>query len=276
MTATDDKPQLPAAGEVYLDHVGCFVRDIDAVAGDLAALDIVMTPFTEQQNNGAPAGTANRCAMLNRGYIEVLTPVDDTPLAGQMNDAIDRYEGLHLVCFTTADAAATAARLDAGGFDLLPPVDLRRETLDGPASFTVLRMQPPGMPEGRIQFCTHYTPDAVWPERYLAGGNRARTLSGALLAMADPAEAADRFARFTGHDPVRTDVGHLLVLDRGALLFTDIATAEGITGRPAPSSPWIAAAILSDSGIDSLRRVEVGPATLLLHPAGAPPGWLRG
>lgn len=276
MTGTADKPQLPARGEVYLDHVGCFVRDIDAVAGDLAALDIVMTPFTEQQNNGAPAGTANRCAMLNRGYIEVLTPVGETPLAGQMNSAIDRYEGLHLVCFTTSDAAETAERLDACGFDLLPPVDLRRDTLDGPASFTVLRMQPPGMPEGRIQFCTHYTPDAVWPERYLAAGNKARTLSGVLLAMADPAEAADRFARFTGHEAVRTGDGHLLVLDRGALLFTDIATAERITGRRAPSSPWIAAAILSDDGIDSLRHVEAGPATLLLHPAGALPGWLRG
>lgn len=276
MTATADMPQLPATGEVFLDHVGCFVRDIESVAGDLAALDIVMTPLTEQQNNGAPAGTANRCAMLNRGYIEVLTPVSDTLLANQMNNAIDRYEGLHLVCFTTSDASETADRLGASGFDLLPPVDLRRETLDGPASFTVLRMQPPGMPEGRIQFCTHYTPDAVWPERYLAEGNKARTLSGVLLAMADPAEAAGRFARFTGREAVRTDLGYLLTLDRGALLFTDIATAEGITGRQAPSDPWIAAAILSDSGIDSLRRVEVGPAALLLHPAGALPDWLRG
>lgn len=275
MTARDEKPQLPADGEVYLDHVGCFVQDIESVAGDLAALDIAMTPFTEQQNNGAPAGTANRCAMLRRGYIEVLTPVRDTPLATQMKDAIARYEGLHLVCFTTSNASETAERLGADGFDLMPPVDLKRETLDGPASFTVLRMKPPGMPEGRIQFCTHYTPDAVWPDRYLSDGNRARCLTGVLLAMPDPAEAAERFARFTGREAVVTGQGHLLTLDRGALLFTDIATAEEITGLKAPSSPWIAAAALSDAGIDVPRRVNAGPATLLLHPQEELPGWLR-
>ena len=155
MTNIFDAPQLPASGQVFLDHVGCFVRDIDKVAEAMGGFDITLTPFTEQQNNGKPAGTANRCAMFGRGYIEVLTPVSDTPLAAQMNSAIDRYEGLHLICFTTPDANVTAGGLDSQGFRLQSPVELRRQTADGEAAFTVLRLQPPGMPEGRIQFCTH-------------------------------------------------------------------------------------------------------------------------
>jgi hypothetical protein len=268
-------PQLPATGQVFLDHVGCFVSDIEEVAAGLDRLGIVMTPFTEQQNNGQPAGTANRCAMLERGYIEVLTPVRDTPLADQMRAALGRYEGLHLICFTTDDARETAGRLGTDGFDLQPPVNLKRETLDGPASFTVLRLQPPGMPEGRIQFCTHYTPDAVWPDRYLAEGNRARQLSGALLAMADPAEAAARFARFTGREAVKTANGHLLSLDRGALLFTTAAMAEKITGEAAPADPWIAATVLADETVESITMMKAGPLSLLCHPAGSLPDWLQ-
>ncbi|MRG74157.1 hypothetical protein GH722_20550 [Alphaproteobacteria bacterium HT1-32] len=274
MTNIFDAPQLPASGQVFLDHVGCFVRDIDKVAEAMGGLDITLTPFTEQQNNGKPAGTANRCAMFGRGYIEVLTPVSDTPLAAQMNSAIDRYEGLHLICFTTPDANVTAGALDSQGFSLQSPVELRRQTADGEAAFTVLRLQPPGMPEGRIQFCTHYTPDAVWPDRYLAEGNRARALSGVLVAGPDPREAAGRFARFTGRDATETAVGWNLKLDRGALTFVDVPTAEKLTGLTAPDPVWIAAIAVADRTVDTELRTDLGPVSLIRHPADTPPSWL--
>ncbi|MEQ8710380.1 MAG: VOC family protein [Rhodospirillales bacterium] len=269
-----DAPQLPATGQVFLDHVGCFVRDIDRVAAAMAGLDITMTPFTEQQNNGKPAGTANRCAMFQRGYIEVLTAVSDTPLAAQMNTAIDRYEGLHLICFTTPDAGATNDALGCQGFSLQPPVELRRQTADGEAAFTVLRLQPPGMPEGRIQFCTHYTPDAVWPDRYLAEGNRARALTGVLVAGPDPEEAAGRFARFTGRKATKSPAGWSLTLDRGALAFVDVATAEKLTGLTAPDPVWIAAIAVADRTVEAEQQTGLGPVCLIRHPAETPPSWL--
>jgi hypothetical protein len=107
-----------------------------------ARLGFTATPFSEQfhrlQSDGplVPAGTGNRCVMLREGYLEFLTPFMDTPVAGQLRDAIARYTGVHLIAYGTADAEADHARLSAAGFAPLPPVRLQREA-------DVLRDVPP-------------------------------------------------------------------------------------------------------------------------------------
>jgi hypothetical protein len=101
--------QLPEPGAVFLDHVAHFVPAVDAAAQALERCGFRLTEFTRQTNwvegNPAPAGTGNRCAMLRRGYIEILAATDDTPLAQQLIERLGRHVGLHLAAFSTADAA---------------------------------------------------------------------------------------------------------------------------------------------------------------------------
>ena len=68
-----------------------------------------------------------RFPLLERGYLEFLTPTGDTPIANQLRIAIKRYVGLHLIAFGTAAAEADHARLAGAGFNPLPPVALQRE-----------------------------------------------------------------------------------------------------------------------------------------------------
>ena len=53
---------------------------------------------------------------------------------------------------------------------MLPLVNMRRPvaTDDGEeeARFTIARIAPGSMPEGRMQFLTHYTEHLVWPEPF--------------------------------------------------------------------------------------------------------------
>ena len=118
-----------------------------------------------------PAGTGNRCVMLRAGYIEFLTPVADTPLAAQLRTAIARYVGVHLIAFGTSDPQSDHARLRHGGFSPLEPVALQRqiETPQGTdtARFTVVRVPPGTMAEGRIQF-TQYPHNVLVPGVLLA------------------------------------------------------------------------------------------------------------
>ena len=85
------------------------------------------------------------------------------------------------------------------------------------AAFTIARVEPGVMPEGRIQMLTHHTEHAVWQPRWLSHPNGATGLIDVVIAVADVEEAAQRFSRFTGRAATRTSGGAVLRLDRGGI-----------------------------------------------------------
>ena len=102
---------------ITIDHAAHFVPDIDAAGAALERLGYTLTPFSAQSHRlkaDGPlvsAGTGNRCVMLERGYLEFLTPTGDTPMADQLRRAIARYLGIHLIAFGTDAPEADHARL---------------------------------------------------------------------------------------------------------------------------------------------------------------------
>src|SRR5881227_170101 len=158
--------QLPIADEIFLDHVGHFVRDPEAASGALVRAGFAPTPTSIQVNPdpaGGPAqptGTGNITAMLARGYIEALFKAADTALGQELDHATRRYRGVHLAAFAVADAAKAHKRLAGAGFRMRALIDMTRpvDTVAGPttAAFTLARLTPGEMPEGRIQILTHH------------------------------------------------------------------------------------------------------------------------
>jgi hypothetical protein len=256
--------QLPEAGAVFLDHVAHFVPAMDPAAGALEHCGFRLTPYTLQTNRvdgkPVPAGTGNRCAMLRRGYVEILAATADTPLAQQLHDRLARHTGLHLAAFSSADAAAEHRRLAAAGFPVLPLVDMRRpvttENGESEARFTIARIAPGPMPEGRTQFLTHHTEKLVWRESDLDHPNGAQALAAVWIAAAEPAEPAARFARFTGRSARREGKVTTISLERGALRF---ATPEFLAGElgiaSGPPLPYLAASEIEVASLDRLRRL---------------------
>jgi len=231
MSAASPYPEtgrgLPAGDEIFLDHVGHFVRDAEAASRALRRCGFAPTPISIQADADAaggarPTGTGNVTVMLSRGYAEILFKTSDTPLSGDLDAALERHAGLHLVAFAVADAAQAHRRLGSSGFHVRDLVRMRRpvETAAGAdiAAFTIARVQPETMPEGRIQILTHHSERAVWQPRWLEQPNSAVELLDVVIAVADVEEAAQRFARFTGRPATPTAPGGaLLHLDRGGV-----------------------------------------------------------
>jgi hypothetical protein len=298
--------QLPEPGEVFLDHVAWFVPGMAAAEQCFDRLGFTLTPFTPQSNTGPDgpiaAGTGNRCAMLEAGYLEILTSVPgcETELSRQLGAALGRYTGIHLVAFATADAEAEGRQLQAQGFDPLPAVHLRRPVKgagqgagqDAEAAFTVLRLAPGAMAEGRIQFLTHHTPDLVWQRRFIAAGNFVTGLTGVVIAADDMAEAARRYGDFTGRAPDIAGDNAVIALDRGCLIFAGLERCRALVpGIAIPAMPFIAAVMLESRDVAATRDFlkgrgvdaqelaagamavpadEAMGASLVIHP----PGWL--
>jgi hypothetical protein len=253
-----DYPQTPQKGQIFLDHVAWFVPDMNGAGRAFERLGFSLTPFVAQNNADpgggppVPAGTGNRCAMLRRGYLEILSAVEgiDTPLVRQLDTALDRYKGVHLIAFSIADPEAEYERLENMGFSPQDPVYLRRPLVadgkeQGEVAFTVLRVPPALMKEGRIQMLRQETPDLVWEENLLARENGVSALAAVLLAVENPGETASRFSRFTGKAAVGDKDYFTIELDRGRIaIMGQSRCLDFLPGISLPKLPYMAAVVL--------------------------------
>jgi hypothetical protein len=240
--------QLPAGGEIFLDHVGHFVRDAKAASRALTRAGFAPTPLSVQANpDGTPTGTGNVTAMFSRGYVEVLFKTADTPLGREFDASLAGHAGVHLVAFSVGDAERQHRRLTEAGFAMRPLVQFQRpvgtETGEGVAAFTVVRLERGAMAEGRIQMLTHRTEDTVWQKRWLNHPNSALALIDIVIASPDVTEAAARFGRFTGQTVQATEIGRVpLTLDRGQVQLVSEAVFKAMFPEIAvPRLPFIGA-----------------------------------
>ena len=223
-------------------------RDADAASRALARAGFAPTPVSVQSNpDGTPTGTGNVTAMFSRGYIEVLFKTADTPLGREFDLALAGHAGVHLAAFSVADAEGQHRRLTEAGFAMRPLVQFQRpvETVTGPgvAAFTVVRLERGAMAEGRIQMLAHRTEDTVWQPRWLTHPNGALGLVDLVVVCADVAEAAGRFARFTGRErragEIRT--GHRARPRPGAICFPPTRSRRCFRRFAVPRLPFIGA-----------------------------------
>ena len=224
-----------------LDHVAHYVEDLEAAGALLEKLGFAPTPIAHHQIDGKPAGTSNRCLMLPEGYIEILAPTLDTPHAARTRELMNRYQGIHLVAFGTPDAKAEHARLAAHRFGPEPVVPLRRKiSRNRLLKFNVVYSPRDKMPEGRIQYCEHLTPQHLWDAPSLAHKNGVRGLSSVYVVADDPPAVAARWAEYTGTLPFREKDLVCIRLARGQIR---IGTRETLskTIPNVPTAPGIAA-----------------------------------
>ena len=238
--------QRPPPGDLYLDHLAHFVPDLAAAGAVWEKLGFRVTPLSDHQVSGKPAGTSNRCVMLEEGYLELLAPTLDTPHAQRVRDRMKLFVGVHLACFGTPDAAAEHARLAAHGFEPEPVVNLQRDVEGGKARFNVIYVPRDKMPEGRVQYCEHLAPEHVWREGYV---NPFR-LRAVYVVADEPEEVAARWGRFGGLLPRPEDGFVRLDTARGRVMIGTRKNVERVLGN-APAAPALAGYALSCSDPDA-------------------------
>jgi len=295
--------QLPEGDEVFVDHVGYFVHDLDAAGTQLERLGFRVSAVNVQTNADAsgalkPSGTSNRLAKLRFGFLEMLAATHDTPLAAQFKQQIARYSGLQLIAFSAADMRRERARLVDAGFAMQHVVELKRRdrTLAGEPEvhFSVLRPKPDVMAEGRIQWVRPNTPDTVWRPETITTENGADGLSDTLICVESPEAVAARYGHYVGRTPIVRDGMHVVPLERGGLVFVDAAqAAKLLPDSAAPSLPFMVGqalradltlirAVLAKNGIKPVIAngdiTCVGPADalgayMLFHAPGVSNPW---
>jgi hypothetical protein len=243
-----------------LDHVGIAGPDLAVLGAAYERLGFLLTPRAQHHAPGPdlvvrPIGTGNRCAMLRQGYLELIAVIDPALPSNTLDRFLARYHGIHIVAFAIDDPEAELARLRAEGMAIADIAMLERQ-VDAPggsATARFARLPMPDAPEGRIQLIRHLTPELLWQPALLDHANRAVALEEVALVVADPAEAAARFARLLGVARTPVPEGAVIALKQGRVRFTAGAAFSGVA---APTLPFIAGVVLrTDDGGAAIRRL---------------------
>lgn len=256
-----------------IDHIGLIGPSLDELARKWTSLGFSLTPPSrhagplEEGDKPALWGTANRCAMLQEGYIELLAVVDPTQFQNGVQEFLVRYAGIHIVAFGCSDARAEAARLVALGFDVAGVARLERQVTmpDGGQErmrFKLVRLTPAQFPEGRIIVIEHETPDLLWPKDLKPQAIGEMLLSDVVMVVADVEEATRRYARLLGVEAERGGSGNYLTIGRaesspaageepasllgyGRLVITSAPRLQNVLdGAVATTVPFIAGAVI--------------------------------
>jgi hypothetical protein len=273
----------------HLDHTGLVARDLESAAAQYRALGFNLTPRSEHavpnpDGTLRPAGTANHCAMLERGYLEIVAVTDPGASSfsrTQIGNFTARFEGIHLLAIGTRDAAATAARLNAGGHALVEPRDLRREIKTGgqrrEAQFRLIVLPRLSGPDVTFFFIEHRTRELLWTPGSTAHPNGATGLCEVVVVANEIEAARGLYETAFGLPAAELDGGLSFELEESAFLVLTPAAAGRHYGASLPTRalPHCAgqavevgdlaatAAELSTNGVPFLRsggRLTVTPA----------------
>jgi catechol 2,3-dioxygenase-like lactoylglutathione lyase family enzyme len=193
-----------------LDHIGTAVADLAEARTTFARLGFQLTTISHHSGATVPGGpvepwgSANHCAMLRRGYLELLGIVD-RELYNPVELMLKRYAGPHIVAFAAANADATYADLRTRTASVSPPRALERMApygRDGSqerrAAFRLVGLDREQFPEARMQFTEHLTREVLWQPWLVEHPNGVVALTEARLVVGDPPATAQKLAHVFG------------------------------------------------------------------------------
>lgn len=250
-----------------LDHLGWVGPDLDIGAQAWTRLGFTLSRVSPQMGFTGPGGaleqwaSANRCAVFEQGYLELIGIVAPERF-NPWTTYLARGAGAHIAAFRVADADTAhpklARRVD--GFD--PPVQRRRmaplglSEAGGQAEmrFRNIFSQDAEWPEGRYIVIEHQTPDVLWQPDLLTHPNGAKALVEAIFAAPDPGPTRDRLARLANRPAEETADGWRIDTDGGAVtIMTPSGLAKRFPGIECPNRPAVIGAVVA---VEDMRAAK--------------------
>lgn len=258
------------ASELFLDHVGIAVRNLDTAKESFQKLGFQLTARSLHSGATSPGrpvepwGTGNHCAMFADGYLEVIGITDEALYTTQIDGRLERYEGLHIIAFGTDDADAAHLALTERVEGVQAPAALERDVPFGSGTkrgkFRNIYLDTVAFPEALYIVIEHVTLDVLWQPTLLSHPNGVKGLAGVTLCVADIEEASARMATVIGVAAEDDDGGGIVFpLARGAFSIIGAETLGALyPGVTAPTLPYIAAHTFTVADIAATRAVLAG------------------
>lgn len=245
------------AGDLWLDHPGHKVGNLNAACTRLERLGFALTPVSKQYGPAVggvrkPTGMANRCIMFQRSYVEISGP---SPDAGEVTVAPQK-PSVHILALGTPDPAFQAEKLPGRGIPDAALMKIEREigTPDGEglAKFEVVGTSYQVAPATRMLMVRHGTPDLIWQPRWLAHPNGATELTEVLFVSDDLLADRDNMLNYTAVEPASAPGGSCFELARGRISILAGESAGRKIGYET-ASPGLVGYVIQVPSIEAVR-----------------------
>jgi hypothetical protein len=252
-----------------LDHFGIAVGNLDAARDAFERLGFTLTARSHHKGSRLPGGpvepwgSANHCAMLADGYVEVLG-VTDREKFSNARLMVERYEGVHIIALRPVSVESAHAALHDAGLPVDAPRDLERMAPYGPAgreqrrvAFRNMYLTKSVFNEAQFQYTEHLTRDAMWQPHLLQHPNTARGLQAVFLCSPDPGATAAKLAPMFGVEPLPGSHGeYLLTFSRSTIRVVSPARWNELApGAPLPPLPAPVGAGIRVASLDTARSL---------------------
>lgn len=219
-----------------LDHVVINVRDkLDTAADVYRRLGFHLT-----ERGYHTLGSSNHLAVFRDNYLELLgyEPGRET----QRADLWRHPAGLTGLVFKTTDSMTLHRSLADKGVAVEEPAAFSRPVAlpDGirDAAFRVVRLGPHLIPNGRVFFCHHLTPELVWRDEWRQHPNGVLDIVEFVVAAAEPARTVELYRTIFGPDAViAVQGGYALRAGQATIMFLSRGEVEKRFGGAAPTVP---------------------------------------
>ena len=172
-------------------------------------------------------GSSNHLAVFGENYLELLgyEPGRETERA----DLWKHPPGLTGLVFKTIDSLTLHAFLADKGIPVENPAEFSRPVAlpDGPydAAFRVVRLGAQLIPNGRVFFCHHFTPELIWRDEWRQHPNGVVDIVEFVIAADDPSKTADLYRTIFGHEAL-TEISGGYALQGGRATIQLLSPAE--------------------------------------------------
>jgi hypothetical protein len=235
-----------------IDHIGVGTRDLDAGERAFRKLGFNLTPRSFHRGSRSPGapiedwGSANHCAMLKRGYVELIGLTDPSKYSS-VEQMLDLYQGAHIVAFEPESVQHVHDVLAGRNLPVDEIRDLERMAAYGPdgkerrrVAFRNMYLTRSHFTEARLQYTEHLTREVMWQPHILAHANGAVNVSHVFLCAPDAVATAHKLATMLGTDPCLVREGDYAIrLSASQMRVLTPATwsdwAPGTTTPPLPA-----------------------------------------
>jgi catechol 2,3-dioxygenase-like lactoylglutathione lyase family enzyme len=214
--------KLPAP---RLDHVVVDARDrMDEAVRVYRSLGFHMT-----ERSRHTLGSINHLVVFDTDYLELL---GFDPGGERIRPDLQAWPvGLNGLVFSLEQPEQMRSYLEGRGVAVDPVQDFSRpvnlgEGVVSDAKFRVVRLRAGTASFGRVYFCHHLTPELIWRREWQRHPNGAQAVERILVAVNDPAAAANLLARMFGPEAMRQSAEGAWTLAAGGVTVNFVKPRE--------------------------------------------------
>ena len=252
-----------------LDHVGLILQDLEAGKTAYERLGFKLTPRSIHSGSREPGGpveefgSGNHCAMLEKGYFEVMG-LTDPDLYSTARTMLKKYQGLHIIAFEGADAETNYRMLSQNFDGVQEPRRLERVVDTGlckeeasRAVFNNVTLDPNLFPEAKIIFIEHVTRELLWQPEWMEHPNGALSLEEVALCVENVDSVSEKYSRLLDCKPTfpMAGVAQFKLSEGKVYLVNPAAVAKWVPGVSPPAVPSVFGVGFSVRELDETKKV---------------------